>query len=39
MRNRAITEKQIRHLLKYVVDIEGLLIIVQEYAAEGMNTK
>lgn len=39
MRNRAITEKQIRNLLKYVVDIEGLLIVVQEYAAEGMNTK
>ena len=37
MEGRALTEKRIRNLLKYVKDMEGLLRVVQQYAAEGMN--
>ena len=37
MEGRALTEKRIRHLLKYVEDIDGLLSVVQQYAAEGLN--
>lgn len=39
MEGRALTEKRIRNLLKYVKDIEGLLGVVQQYAAEGLNEK
>lgn len=37
MEGRALTEKRIRMLLKYVKDMDGLLRVVQMYAAEGMN--
>lgn len=37
MEGRALTEKRIRQMLKYVKDLDGLLSVVQQYAAEGMN--
>ena len=37
MEGRALTEKRIRQMLRYVEDLDGLLSVVQQYAAEGMN--
>ena len=37
--SRKLMMKWIIHLLVYVDDLEGLLKVVQEYAAPGMNRK
>lgn len=36
---KKIAIKMIIHLLQYVKDVEGLLRVVQQYAAEGLNAK
>lgn len=36
---REIKIKMIIHLLKYIQDLDGLLKVVQQYAAQGMNAK
>lgn len=37
--NRALAMKMIINLLEYVTDLEGLLKVVQQYAAEDMNRR
>ena len=36
---RKIKMKMIIHLLEYIQDLDGLLKVVQQYAAGGLNAK